>query len=153
MNLPKYQLQASPDLSIFKFESPSQQGNLSKLIKFTPTDAEEVVNLSFGDYDEHCGKLNDSAASGNGNPALALATVAAAVYIFTEDHPDTWVFLTGSTPARTRLYRMAISNHLSELENDFEVIGLSEKGWGYFVKGGNYSGFAVKRLDMRWSDM
>lgn len=32
MNLPKYPLQASPDLSVFKFESPSQQGKLSKLI-------------------------------------------------------------------------------------------------------------------------
>ncbi|MGL5891928.1 MAG: DUF6934 family protein [Bacteroidia bacterium] len=148
MNLPNYQLQASPDLSVFKFESDAQCGSLNKLIKFTPTDAEEVVNLSFGDYDEHCGKLNDNAASGNGNPALVLATVAAAVYIFTAENPDTWVYLTGSTPARTRLYRMAISNHLIELENDFEVIGLSEKGWGYFVKGREYFGFAVKRLDI-----
>ncbi len=45
------------------------------------------------------------------------------------------VFATGSTKARTRLYRIGISNDLEEIQEDFKIFGLlDEKGWQPFQK-------------------
>jgi hypothetical protein len=45
-------------------------------------------------------------------------------YSFTGKYPHTWVFATGSTEVRTRLYRMGITNNLEELKKDFYVFGM-----------------------------
>ena len=40
----------------------------------------------------------------------------------------------GSTAARTRLYRIGISNHLEEKTEDFEIFGELEHGWERYSK-------------------
>jgi hypothetical protein len=56
------------------------------------------------------------------------------------------IFATGSTKARTRLYRMGISNNLEEIQIDFEIFGLvGEKGWQPFQKHIEFEAFLVKR--------
>ena len=59
---------------------------------------------------------------------------------------DAWVFATGSTEAKTRLYRMGISNHLDELKKDFYVYGMKfDETFEEFIIGEDYLGFLVTR--------
>ncbi len=75
-----------------------------------------------------------------------MATVAATLYVFTEEKPTATIIATGSTNARTRLYRMGITNNLESIKNDFDVFGLIEdKKWEAFRKNITYGAFLVRR--------
>lgn len=130
---------------MFRFVSNGQADHIYKLIRFTPTNHQGIVNLAFGDSAEKSDDINDKANSANGDMPLVLATVAASIYVYARENPDVWVFLTGSTPARTRLYRMAISNYWHDIEPDFDVLALGADGWEPFVKGRNYEAFVVRK--------
>lgn len=56
--------------------------------------------------------------------------------------------IAGSTKARTRLYRMGITKYITEVEKDFEVLGMRDNGWHPFKKGEDYEAFLVKRKKM-----
>jgi hypothetical protein len=60
--------------------------------------------------------------SNNGDSPKVLATVASTVYAFLERYPDAYVFATGSTNSRTRLYRMGISANYLEIRKDFNIL-------------------------------
>lgn len=49
----------------------------------------------------------------------------------------------GNNEARTRLYRIAISNNLAEVLEDVEVLGLTDRGWLNFKKGKEYKAFLI----------
>lgn len=89
--------------------------------------------------------MDDTVVSNNGDSEKVLATVVSAVYAFTEKEKDAWIYATGSSQSRTRLYRMGISKYLEEVINDFEVYGLKEGEWQSFVKDSDYSAFLVRR--------
>ncbi len=56
------------------------------------------------------------------------------------------VFATCSTKARTKLYRIGISNNIEEIMEDFEVFGLVGKAdWQSFTKQVEFEAFLVKR--------
>ena len=55
------------------------------------------------------------------------------------------VFAVGSTPSRTRLYRIGISNNLSEIKEDFNVFGYLKNQWTPFEKNQNYEAFLIVR--------
>lgn len=86
--------------------------------------------------------MNDLSISNNGDSIKVLATVGSIVNSFMEKHPNAWIFATGSTAARTRLYRMGIANNLEEITADYVVFGLSENGiWSEFMRGKDYNAF------------
>jgi hypothetical protein len=145
MHLPRYELKADKSLMIFEFISEGPKGQIPKLIKFSETSLNGFYNLAFGDKDLNSGDINDEVVSNNGDIDNVLATVVSAVYAFTEAHEDAWVYATGSTKSRTRLYRMGINKYLFEVKNDFYVFGLNEGEWEEFDKIGDYSAFVVKR--------
>jgi hypothetical protein len=74
-----------------------------------------------------------------------LATVVAAVYAFCDKFPQAWIYATGSTATRTRLYKMGINKYFEIVEDDFEIFGLTQNEWERFIKGKNYQAFVVKR--------
>jgi hypothetical protein len=74
-----------------------------------------------------------------------LPTVVAAVYAFTDYYPDSFVYATGSTKSRTRLYRMGITKYLKEITKDFYVYGLHNEEWESFEKEIEYDAFLAKR--------
>lgn len=145
MNLPKYQLKSTKKLHVFQFTSEGVKGKIPKLIEFTETNLHDFYNLAFGDKDIKTGKLNDEVITNNGDAEMVLATVVSAVYAFTDKYPDAWVYATGSTKTRTRLYRIGINKYLKEIEKDFHVFGDLGDGWQAYKKDINYEGFAVKR--------
>ena len=117
---PYTNLRAAEDFQVFEFESVGWHGTIRKRIAFMPTKMAGVYNLVFGDIGEN-GTLDIYATSDNGNRNRVLATVTKAVEIYTSRYPERWIYFSGSTRERTRLYRMAININLQELSEKFEI--------------------------------
>ena len=145
MKLPKYPLASSDKLMTFEFISEGQIGLIHKLVRFQPTNLKDVYNLAFGDKDHTTGDIDDTVISNNGDSEKVLATVVATVYAFTDKYPNAWIYATGSTKSRTRLYRMGITKFLLEVKEDFEVLGERNDDWEDFRKNFEYEGFLVRK--------
>jgi len=145
MKLPRYELKAEKSLMVFEFTSEGPKGQIQKLIKFSETALNGFYNLAFGDKNIETGEIDDKVISNNGDSEQVLATIVSAVYAFTELHNDAWVYATGSTKSRTRLYRMGITRYYEDATQDFQVFGLKDGEWEEFVKEIDYSAFLVKR--------
>lgn len=142
MQLPKYRCIANESKSLFEFCSEGPRGRVRKLVEFTETDYANVYNLGFGDFDEFRKCINDLAVTDNGDSLKVLATVAATVYDFLETHPNAFIFATGSTKSRTRLYRIGINRHLAEIQGDFAIFGSNNYLiWEEFIPGSDYHAF------------
>jgi hypothetical protein len=145
MKLPKYELKAEKSLHVYEFISEGPKGRIPKLIKFSETALKGFYNLAFGDKDLKTGEINDIVVSNNGDSEQVLATVVSAVYAFTDYEKLAWVYATGSTKSRTRLYRSGITKYHEEIKNDFEIYGLREGEWEEFKKEIDYTAFVVRR--------
>jgi hypothetical protein len=145
MNLPKYELEGTPSLLVFEFISEGTKGKIPKLIKFSETSLKGFYNLAFGDKDTQTGEIDDIVVSNNGDSVQVLATVVSAVYAFTNVEKEAWIYATGSTKARTRLYRMGITKYFDEITQDFVIFGLKNNQWQEFEKQTEYTAFAVQR--------
>ena len=149
MNYERYEsLLISANSLEYKFTSNGPKGEIQKVVQFIATSDPSIYNLAFGDLLQD-GGVDDHIRNDNNDRNKILATVAATVYEFTARYPDKHVFFTGSTPERTRLYRMAITANLKELRESFEIYGINAKGGAYlvepFLKGEGYQGFLIKR--------
>jgi hypothetical protein len=116
-----------------------------KLIQFQTTALANLYNLAFGDVDNITGELNDNIVTNNGDAEKVLATVAYAVYLFSSQHPNSWIYATGSTPGRIRLYQMGISKYLMLVKADFEILGELKNEWKFYQPGINYEAFVVRK--------
>ena len=145
MTLPKYALSSSEKMMTFEFASEGKRGIIHKLVNYQETNLKDLYNLAFGDKYGDNGEIDDKTISNNGDSEKILATVVATVYAFTDKYPNSWIYATGSSKARTRLYRMGISKFLNEIENDFEIYGELQNDWDKFKIGIEYNGFLVKR--------
>jgi hypothetical protein len=140
-----YELSADTTLTVFEFVSKGPKGHIRKIVQYSRTNVTEVYNLGFGDKDDETNEIDDTVISDNSDSRKVLATVVATVYAFTDCYPKAWVYATGSTRSRTRLYRIGISNNLDEIRSDFEVYGLRNGRWVRFTKGTDYDAFLVRR--------
>ncbi len=146
MKLDQYELKADEPFTTFEFISEGLRGKILKLVQFTLIDKDhDIYNLAFGDKNYLTGEIDDKIVTDNGDSEKVLATVVAAVYNFCDYFPDVFIYATGSTPARTRLYKMGINKYFDVVESDFDVYGELENEWELYVKGKNYQGFAVQR--------
>lgn len=82
-----------------------------------------LFNLAFGDKDPLTGEIDDLSVSGNNDTEKVLATVISAVYVFCEKYHDAYSYASGSTKARTRLYRMGITKYYDQVLDDFFLYG------------------------------
>lgn len=145
MNLHRYEYVSESEAELFKFTSEGPKGSIKKLVMYSQMVQNDIYNLAFGDYDEETGSINDTIITDNLDSQKVLATVASTLYVFTDKHPNVWVYATGSSLARTRLYRIGITKNLQEILTDFEVYGLKHDSWHNFEKGIEYEAFLVKR--------
>jgi hypothetical protein len=147
MNYPKYDaVTTKPDFTGFSFVSNGDKGQFPIGVQFTLFVEPSLYNLGFGLLDEN-GQIDDSIVLNNGDRSKILATVAGLVQIFLKQHPSVSVFFAGSTPARTRLYRRAISINYQELKEVLNIIGIaddSNNSLEPFTPGKNYLAFIVK---------
>lgn len=144
MNLPKYPVNADDEHFLYEFYSEGPRGSIKKTVIYSQIEG-NLFNLAFGDWNEKLQKLDDSIRSNNGDRDKILATVASTAIDFTDRFPQSEIFTEGSTPARTRLYQMGISDNLEEIRKDFEIHGYREQNWVLFRKGINYEAFLIKR--------
>lgn len=149
MKSSNYPLSAEDNLKTFEFISEGPNGLIRKMVQFTPTNLQGFYILAFGDKDSKTGELDDLAISNNNDTERILATVAATVYAFTDKYSDAWIYATGSTKARTRLYRMGINKYFSQARKDFEILGQTEKHWEAYEKDKDYDGFLVRRKKIK----
>ena len=145
MRLEKYALKAGQDFTVYEFISEGTIGAIRKIILLQPTTEPNLYNLSFGDRNPVTGGINDMAVSNNGDTQKVLVTVVAALYSFFNRYPKAFVYATGSTKARTRLYRMGISRFYDEIQNDFYLFGQVGDDFPPFELGKEYDGFLAKR--------
>ncbi len=146
MDIERYEIQTSIKSRYFEFISSGINGNIVKVIKYTPLKNDtNVFNLGFGDKNTETGGLDDEVITNNGDTDKVFATVAFTIYEFFEEFPDAIVYLSGVTPSRTRLYQINISKFFDYISDDFEVLGELEEGFERFKKNINYLGFAIKQ--------
>ncbi|MCB9202960.1 MAG: hypothetical protein H6604_07950 [Flavobacteriales bacterium] len=145
MKLPKYPLASSDKMMTFEFVSEGNKGLIYKLVKYQPTNLKGLYNIAFGDKNLETGEIDDKVISNNGDSEKVLATVVSTVYAFTDKYPEVWIYATGSTKARTRLYRMGITRFLDEVTEDFEILGELNDDWEAFKIDIEYEGFLVRR--------
>ncbi len=150
MNLPKYTLVSSDKMTTFEFVSEGNNGKIHKIVQYQPTNLKDVYNLAFGDKNTQTGEVSDEVISNNGDSEKVLATVVATIYAFTDKYPEVWMYATGSTKARTRLYRMGISKFFEEAKNDFDIFGELTDDWEEFKLNIEYEGFLVKRKNKNY---
>jgi len=145
MMLPQYDLTSDKGLTVFEFVSVGKKGKIPKIVQYSETEKKGTFNLGFGDKCLQTDEFDDTVISNNGDTKKVLATVAATVYAFTDEHPEASIYAKGRSKSRTRLYRMGLTGVLSEIVKDFELYGLRDGGWHEFVKGVQYDAFLIKR--------
>lgn len=148
MNYEKYtELQISSDGLEYQFISTGPKGSILKIIQFRKIPGSNIFNLAFGNLNDD-GSIDDLSVNDNKDRNKILATVAFVVYEFSKDTDDL-IFFAGSTPERTRLYRIAITSNLEILSADFEIFGVLQGQESFtdvaFEKGADYYGFLIKR--------
>ena len=144
MKIEKYPLKAEKSLTAFEFVSEGPKGAIKKLIQFQETNEPNLYNLAFGDKISQT-EIDDLAISNNGDSEKVLATVVSALYAFFDKYPAAFVYATGSTKARTRLYRMGITKYYDEMIKDFYLYGQVGDEFPVFEIGREYDGFLAQR--------
>lgn len=146
MKIARYPIIVGETSMVFEFTSEGLRGNVRKLVIYSETHLHDFYNLGFGDKDDVTGQIDDQVITNNGDSEKVLATVASTLYTFTDKFPEAMILVIGSTKARTRLYRIGISNNLEEIQDDFEIFGLAgDNNWQPFHKQIEFKAFLVKR--------
>ncbi len=145
MNANKYLLDAEKDFTVFEFISEGPKGKIKKIIKFQDTNEPNLYNLAFGDKNINTKEIDDIVVSNNGDSEKVLATVVSALYVFFDKYPNAFVYGTGSTIARTRLYRMGITRFYNEMIENFYLFGQINGNFYDFEIGKEYQGFLAQR--------
>lgn len=139
-----YSFNKEPDIFYYEFFSAGPNGIIRKVVQFHQVSAtEDIYNLGFGDFNEQLGDVDDLSVSNNKDTQKVLSTVAKTVTDFLEQHPKATVLARGSTPSRTRLYQMGISQFWSEIDAIFDVKGFKENVWQPYERGKNFEAFFI----------
>lgn len=144
MYLAKYPLKTGQTRRVFEFTSEGPKGAVTKIIQFQQMDLPGFYNIAFGDRNPD-GSFSDTVATGNGDAEKVLATVVASIYLFLELYPDAWIFATGNSTARTRLYQRGINKYYDEARETLELMGQTAEEWEEYEKGKQYEAVAVCR--------
>ena len=142
----QYLIDISDASMTFEFVSEGPKGAILKRVQYKLTHRKNVYNLALGDVNPETNAFDDGVISNNGDTKKVLATVASTVYLFVKKYPKAIIYAEGNSPARTRLYRIGISNNLEELKKEFDVFGfLDNAGWEEYQKNKDYSAFFIKQ--------
>ncbi|HEX8461664.1 MAG TPA: hypothetical protein VF623_09545 [Segetibacter sp.] len=147
----RYDFRISLEGFVYEFASEGFKARINKLIIYSETEVKDVYNLAFGDKNDDTGEIDDEVVSNNGDTKRVLNTVASTVSDFFSKIPNASIYIVGSTPSRTRLYRISISNNIEEIEEDFEVYGQTGYKWVKFEKGINCAAFLIRRKKSKFN--
>jgi hypothetical protein len=148
MRLDKYKTRFNGAKTEFEFLSEGPKGSILKGILFSKMQVKGIknlYNLEFGDKDRDSGEIDSHIVTDNQDRDKVLVTVAHALFAFFQKHPKANVLFAGSTAARTRLYRMAISKYYDEIALNFEIKGLLENQLEIFKRNTHYLAFIIRK--------
>ena len=146
MNLPHYSYFTRNNYQDYEFYSEGPMGRVKKVVMFAKMQNDPLIyNLAFGDEDPDTGIVSDLAITDNKDTKIVLATVANTINDFCGRYGNHYIFATGSTATRTRLYQIGIASVLDEISIDFEILGSKNGVLHAFQKNVNYDSFLVKR--------
>lgn len=123
MNYPPYPFESLPDGLTYAFESRSNERTIQKYVIFTPINS-RCYNLALVDLEED-GQLSDTSISNNDDLERVLSTVIQIILTFFNHNPDCKLSFAGSTPERTRLYRIVINKYIDNFSSYLSVEGIS----------------------------
>ena len=133
---------SSADKHMYWFLSSGINGNVLKVVTIDEMEIENRFNIGLADFINE--DLNYSHISGNNDLDIILGTIVKIALDFTSTFASCELFVTGNTPAKTRLYQIKVSNNLSAIKELFEVAGMNEDGnFVSFVKGEKYHGILL----------
>ena len=147
MKLDRYEFDVHEEDAYVQYEffSHGSKGVIRKFIRFYKLD-DTFYNLSFGDNIIGTEDFSDEMTSNNGDTEKVLITVAAASMKFSLTYPGVMINAEGSTPARSRLYRIYLNKYRKIINKYFFIYGRFTNGdWEKFRKNENYIALAVKR--------
>ena len=145
----RYGVKISNATMTFDFISEGPRGSIKKRVEYKQMGENQVYNLAFGDVIEETNALDDKVISDNKDSKKVLTTVASTIYTFIGKYPNAAIYAEGSNVARTRLYRIGISNNFEELTEQFDVYGfLDNIGWVEYEKNKDYSAFYVIKKNL-----
>ncbi len=148
MGYDTYQLEIADSTMVFEFVSERPKGLIRKRVNYQKTKELGTYNLALGDVNNATNEVDYTIITDNKDAEKVLATVAKTVFIFINTFPEARVYAKGGNTARTRLYRIGISNNLEKMSTKFDVYGLLEDiGWVLFEKNSDYSAFILKLKD------
>jgi hypothetical protein len=147
MHLDQYPITSDGSHLSYKFESIGPKGIIRKVVLYRKMKSRHGIfyNLSFGDWDEINGNIDDRVISNNYDTEKILVTVARTALQFSNHFPNTNVLIAGSTKSRTRLYQMAINQNLNQIEILFEIKGYTNGCWKKFKTGINFEAFLIRK--------
>jgi hypothetical protein len=148
MNLNSYNYEIDESFQTYEFVSEGPKGKITKVVAYTEfgtVNGEIAYNLGFGDVDQETGKISDMAVTDNKDSMQVLATVAQTIIEFSARFGKHWIRVKGSTPARTRLYQIGVSEIWDDIKDQFELYGLKNDEYLKFEKNVNYEAFLVRK--------
>jgi hypothetical protein len=146
MEKPIYNIETSPDGLYHIFESIGLERNTRKMVVYVPDEIKaNLFHLIFGDLTDDY-TLDVYSTSNNQDMKIILTSVIQTLYAFFELNPTKKVFFTGSTDARTRLYRAIISKLFEKTELFYNIYGLLEDdSTEPFSKVNYYKGYFIEK--------
>lgn len=141
MHQPFYTLTILNEACRFDFVSIGKHAT-AKTIIYHETEHHNVYQLIMGDVDE-AGNVDVYSVTNNGDTVKVLATVLRSVSLFLKAYNGAAVIFSGSTPARTRLYRIVIGRELETAADCFYIQGYDGSAFEPFQRNKAYKGFAI----------
>ena len=141
----QYDVENTASLTIFEFVSEGKKGKIRKIISYEEYKESGVFNLGFGDKIGETDQFDDKIVTDNGDAEKVLATVASTIPKFLDKYPEAIIHVKGSSPSRTRLYRMRISNALDEITKNYDVLDSLDDNWERFRQNRYYSAFLITK--------
>ncbi|MFN3849067.1 MAG: DUF6934 family protein [Spirosomataceae bacterium] len=144
MEKPIYQIESSLDGLYHIFESENEGRVIKKLVAYVKDEQlENRYHLIFGDLDDS-NSLDVFAVSNNNDMVMVLSTVIKTLFEFFDKNPNSSVIFTGSTDARTRLYRAVIGKLFNKVSEYYSVKGVNTDGSiEEFDKSKQYQGYLI----------
>lgn len=143
-----YPFRASEDYLFYYFESRSSERIIAKGVQFEQI-GRSTYNLAFGDLDVD-GALDDLVISDNGDMQKVMATVAQVIVTFFGAYKSKQIYFTGSSTARTRLYRVILNREIANWSDVFDIKCVSNNGPVSFPTNVNCEAFLIKRVDFEY---
>lgn len=143
MEHPFYEFKPNEEFLWFEFESVSSKKIVKKIVAFSPILSNpDFYNLSLVDAFSD-GSYSDNSITNNDDLPMVMATVIRTILIFFEKNPEKKVYIEGSTPERTRLYRIIIAKEINKIRDLFHIFGICKGQIEIFKPNGDYKSFVI----------